>query len=47
MIQGFALYKGAFCDALSLRYGWQPKLLHSYCVCEKAMSVEHALSCLF
>ena len=47
MIQSFALHKGAFCDALCLRYGWQSKLLPSCCVCEKAMSVEHALSCLF
>ncbi len=25
--QGFALHKGAFHDALCLRYGWQPQLL--------------------
>ena len=33
--QGFALHKGAFCDALSLRYGWQPQLLPSHCICGK------------
>ena len=45
--QGFALHKGAFCDALCLCYGWQPPLLPSHCICGKTMSVEHALSCLF
>ena len=45
--QGFALHKGAFRDALCLRYGWQPKLLPSYCVCGGTMSIEHALSCPF
>ena len=45
--QGYALHKGAFRDALCLRYGWQPQLLPSHCVCGKTMSVEHALSCPF
>ena len=39
---GFALHKGAFRDALCLRYGWRPPLLPSQCVCN---SMEHALSC--
>ena len=42
---GFALHKGAFRDALCLRYGWRPPLLPSQCVCDKTFSVEHALSC--
>ena len=45
--QGFALHKGAFRDALCLRYGWQPHLLPSHCTCGKTMSIEHALSCPF
>ena len=45
--QGFALHKGAFRDALCLRYGWQPQLLPSHCTCGKTMSIEHALSCPF
>ena len=42
---GFALHKGAFRDALCLRYEWRPPLLPSQCVCDKTFSVEHALSC--
>lgn len=42
---GFALHKGAFRDALCLRYGWRPLGLPSVCVCGKSFSVEHALSC--
>ena len=42
---GFALHKGAFRDAICLRYGWRPPLLPSHCVCNKSLSVEHALSC--
>ena len=42
---GFALHKGAFRDALCLRYGWRPPLMPSNCVCGKQLSVEHALSC--
>ena len=42
--QSFALHKGAFRDALCLRYGWQPQLLPFHCICGKTMSVEHALS---
>ena len=41
---GFALHKGAFCDALCLRYGWRPDL-PTTCVCGKSFSVEHALNC--
>jgi len=42
---GFCLHKGAFHDALCLRYGWQPPLLPSNCVCGKQFSVEYALCC--
>ena len=42
---GFVLHKGAFRDALCLRYGWRPPLLRSSCVCGKRFTVEHALGC--
>ena len=42
---GFDLHKGAFCDALCLRYGWQTPLLPAHCFCGKQFSVDHALSC--
>ena len=43
---GYSLHKGAFRDALCLRYGWHPKQLPSRCVCDQKFTVEHALSCL-
>ena len=42
---GFALHKGAFRDAICLRYGWKPIHLPSTCVCGKSFSLDHALSC--
>ena len=42
---GFALHKGAFHDALALRYGWIPDRLPAKCACGSTFSVEHALSC--
>ena len=42
---GFTLHKGAFCDAIALRYGWQPSRCPSSCACGANFSVEHALSC--
>ena len=42
--QGFVPHKGAFRDALCLRYGWQPHLLPSHCVCGRTMSVEILLA---
>ena len=42
---GFDLHKGAFRDALSLRYGWRPPDLPSNCVCGKSFSVDHSLTC--
>ena len=44
---GFTLHKGAFRDALSLRYGWRPKHLPTQCVCGKYFSVDHAFSCSY
>ncbi len=46
---GFALHKGAFCDALSLRYAWhiphQP--VWESCACGKSFDVNHAKICGF
>ena len=42
---GFALLKGAFRDALCLRYGWRPPYLPLNCVSGKQYTIEHALSC--
>ena len=42
---GFMLSKGAFHDAVSLRYGWPLKRLPSVCSCGKSFTVAHALSC--
>ena len=42
---GFALHKGAFRDALCLRYGWHPSLLPSFCICGSHFTVDHALNC--
>ena len=42
---GFALHKGAFRDALCLRYGWRPSHLPSHCVCGHHFTIKHALSC--
>ena len=42
---GFTLHKGAFHDALALRYNRQPLHVPSSCGCGAKFSVEHALSC--
>ena len=42
---GFCLHKGAFFDALALRYGWSPSRTPMYCECGATFTVEHALSC--
>ena len=42
---GFCLHKGAFTDALALRYGWVPSRTPVNCVCGTSFSVEHVLSC--
>jgi len=42
---GFCLHKGAFKDALALRYGWTPSNIPLHCECGSSFTVEHALSC--
>ena len=44
---GFALSKAEFRDKLCLRYGWTLSRLPSTCLCEKLLTVAHALSCPF
>ena len=40
-----ALHKGAFIDAIHLRYGLTPPRLTINCVCGGNFTVEHALNC--
>ena len=42
---GFTLHKGAFHDAIALRYGWNPSRMPTTCACGKKFTVEHAFSC--
>jgi len=42
---GFAIHKGAFRDALALRYGWALERLPSQCICGKPFNTDHALNC--
>ena len=42
---GFALHKSASRDAICLRYGWQPALLPSHCICGSIFTVERAMNC--
>ena len=42
---GFALHKGAFHDAMCLRYNWQRSNLPSHCVCGSSFTTDHALTC--
>ena len=42
-----AISKAEFWDGLCLRYGWTPSRLPSTCLCEKPLTVAHALSCPF
>ncbi len=42
---GFALHKGAFRDALALRYSWQPLRAPADCPCGSKFTIEHSLSC--
>ena len=42
---GFALHKGAFRDALALRYAWPIAHTPSKCVCGEHFSPDHALIC--
>lgn len=45
MEYGFALHKGAFRDALALRYSWQPIRAPAECPCGSKFTIEHSLSC--
>ena len=42
---GFRLHKGAFRDALCLRYAWKLPHTPSHCACGSNFTVEHAFSC--
>ena len=42
---GFSLHKGAFRDALALRYGWSLMNISSHCACGNKLTTEHAFSC--
>ena len=42
---GFSLHKGAFLDAVALRYGWEPSKTPSSCACGVKFTIEHAMSC--
>ena len=42
---GFTLHKGAFHDALAIRYNWPPQHAPSFCACGTKFSLEHSLSC--
>ena len=42
---GFALHKGAFRDAIALRYGWEPLGLPLHCACGESFNSCHALTC--
>ena len=43
--QNFSLHKGAFKDAISLRYGWKLPNTPAKCTCGKVFSVDHAMVC--
>ncbi len=42
---GFTLHKGAFHDALALRYGWNPSQTPTNCACGKSFTIDHAFTC--
>ena len=42
---GFSLHKGAFADALDLRYGWVLSRTPTSCACGANFTVKHVLSC--
>ena len=42
---GFSLHKGAFRDALCLRYAWQIPRVPQKCVCDRKFDVNHAMIC--
>ena len=42
---GFFLHKGAFQDAVALRYAWHLPNMPRACVCGKNLTVEHVFTC--
>ena len=42
---GFCLHKGAFADAMALRYGWAPTKTPTHCACGACFAIDHLLSC--
>ena len=42
---GFSLHKGAFHDAIHLRYGWKLSNTPTKCTCGSAFSINHAMIC--
>ena len=42
---GFSLHKGAFWDAVCLRYGWDLRLTPLKCRCGEGFEVNHVLTC--
>ena len=42
---GFSLHKGAFQDALSSRYNWQPCRMPPSCTCGSNFTIKHSMSC--
>lgn len=44
---GFSLHKGAFRDALALRYDWPLKHIPQKCTCGEGFSISHALICRY
>ncbi len=44
---GFCLHKGAFVDAMALRYGWTLTKTPTHCACGTGFVVDHMLSCGF
>ena len=42
---GFALHKGAFKDAVALRYGWPLHVTPSRCRCGVPFDIDHVMSC--
>ncbi len=43
--QGFSLHKGAFRDAVRIRYGWALENVPSHCVCGAPFTTDHAMTC--
>ena len=42
---GFALHKGAFKDAICIRYGWKLQNIPAKCNCGTTFSIDHAMIC--